>query len=428
MDPHAAQPTPAHRPSRRVVYSALLGRYENLREQPVALASGVPFILFTDDPDLRSSTWDVRVIEPSLVDDAIRSARSLKIRGHEVIDEYDESLWIDNRVELSVDPSVVLDAWLAEADVAIFEHSFRDRLIDEFSAVVAGGYDDPSRVYEQFTHYAETRPELLDSKPLWTGMIARRKTPNVAFSMSQWWTEVEERSRRDQLSAPVLYSELGSSLAVITSASNEHSDLHEWPPISSALGRNHIPVSDPSAVKPSLLRLREAEVAQSDLRRRIDGLEAEAAEWEQKVRYRDEAIRHLQGDTDLLRADSEHRARVARDTIISLQEQLASEAEQLVALRTTHRDVSEGFAKALGLLQDRKRRATAQRRKIHRLRQNLTEAEAANQRLHDEVENGARVLSELHKSATWKVARRLSGPSRMFGLGGKKKSRGADRG
>lgn len=405
----------------RVVYSALVGRYENLQEQPVALTSNIPFILFTDDPELRSSTWDVRLIEPSLAGDPIRSARSIKIRGNELIEEYDESLWIDNRVQLRVDPAVVLDDWLAHADVAMFEHSFRDKLIDEFSAVVEGGYDDPSRVFEQFTHYAESRPELLDSKPLWTGMIARRKAPAVASAMSRWWSEVEERSRRDQLSAPILYPALTTSLAVVPSASNEHSDLHEWPPITTALGRKHVPMSDPSAVKPILMRLREAEMAQTTLGRRIAALEAEAVEWERKVIYRDDAIRHLQDDADLLRADGENRSRIAHETISGIQERLNAESEQLAALRVTHQDVSEGFAKALGLLRDEKHRAKTQREKIARLRRKLAAALETNKHLRKELQDRAHKLVELKATATWKVARGLSGPAKMFGLARKMK-------
>jgi hypothetical protein len=398
------------------VYSALVGRYENLQEQPIALESSIPFILFTDDPELRSSTWDVHLIEPSVAGDAIRSARSLKIRGNGLIDSYDESLWIDNRVRLRVDPSVVLDSWLGEADVAIFEHSFRDRLIDEFSAVVEGGYDDPARVYEQFTYYAEERPELLDSKPLWTGMIARRKTPAVVLAMSQWWTEVEERSRRDQLSAPILYSALDSSLAVLPSASNEQSGFHEWPPITAALGRRHVPVSDRSATKPPLLRLREAEVAQTTLRLRVAGFEAEELEWQRKLRHRDEAVKHLQGAVDALREDNERQDHVAREAITRLQSQLSTAVGQLAVLQTTHKDVSQGFANALGLLKNEERRGIALREKIARLRRKLHTAREENERLQAEQEGSAKNLASMQATTAWKLARFLSGPTRLRAL------------
>jgi hypothetical protein len=394
----------------------LVGQYENLQEQPAALSSSIPFILFTDDPHLRSNTWDVRLVEPSLAGDSVRSARSLKIRGDALIDDFDESLWIDNRVQLRVDPSVIFDAWLAEADLAMFEHSFRDRLIDEFSAVVEGGYDEPARVYEQFTHYAETDPALLDLKPLWTGMIARRKTPQVALAMGLWWSEVEERSRRDQLSAPILLRALENSFAVLRSESNHRSVFHEWPPITKNLGRNHVPLTDPLAVKPVLLRLREAEVAQATLELRIEGYEAETVAWEQKVSYRDDAISHLQGAIDLIRADNAHRALITRDSIIGVQVELATARGQFAELRATHEDVSAGFANALQLLDVANVRAATQRRVIRKLRARLARSREANHRLRVRVREGEQRIKALQATTTWKVGRIIGAPARLFGI------------
>src|ERR1700712_2653389 len=89
--------------ARRVVYTALVGGYEELLEQPLARSSTVDFVCFTDDDSLRSEDWEVRRVEPALAADRIRSSRTLKIAGHPSLSDYDESLWIDNRVQLLVD-------------------------------------------------------------------------------------------------------------------------------------------------------------------------------------------------------------------------------------------------------------------------------------------------------------------------------------
>ncbi|MBC7591354.1 MAG: hypothetical protein H7226_09980, partial [Salinibacterium sp.] len=57
----------------RAVYCALVGGYEKLLEQPAALESSIPFICLTDDPELRSATWDVRLIESEFALDRVRS-------------------------------------------------------------------------------------------------------------------------------------------------------------------------------------------------------------------------------------------------------------------------------------------------------------------------------------------------------------------
>ena len=132
----------------RAVYTALLGRYEALTEQPCAASSDVPFICFTDDPDLRSDSWDVRLVTPALDLDPVRSARSIKITGHPDLAAYDETLWIDARIRLTADPASILDEWLDGADLATPRHSYRPDVVTEFEEVLLAGLDDSGRLYE----------------------------------------------------------------------------------------------------------------------------------------------------------------------------------------------------------------------------------------------------------------------------------------
>src|SRR5690606_12290848 len=44
---------------KRVVYTAIMGRYEDLVEQPMAAESDIDFVCFTDNQDVKSSTWKV---------------------------------------------------------------------------------------------------------------------------------------------------------------------------------------------------------------------------------------------------------------------------------------------------------------------------------------------------------------------------------
>ncbi len=184
----------------RAVYRALLGGYETLREEPVAHRSDVDFVCFTDDPDLTSETWRLVLVEPRLPVDLVRSARYLKIIGHPDLDEYDETLWVDNTVELLVPPEQILDDWLDGADVALPLHSYRASVLDEAEAVLDGGRDDYVRVYEQLSVYLRTAPAAVEENPRWTGMLARRRLPIVREAMQAWWEDLLRHSHRDQLS------------------------------------------------------------------------------------------------------------------------------------------------------------------------------------------------------------------------------------
>lgn len=213
---------------RRVVYTALIGRYEQLNEQPVAAHSEVEFICFTDDEELTSDSWKIRVIEPRFPLDTIRSARYLKVRGPELLTEFDETLWIDNSVKLSAPPESLLAEWLADADLALPNHSWRTSVIGEFDAVAVDGYDDPARVYEQLIHYTAILPHVLHETPYWTAILARRKTRSVDAAMAMWWDHLLRYSRRDQLSINFALTSTGVTANRVM-VDNLSSTWHEWP-------------------------------------------------------------------------------------------------------------------------------------------------------------------------------------------------------
>lgn len=213
---------------KRVVYTALIGGYEDLVEQPIAASTDVPFLCFTDDASLTSQTWDVRRIDPALAMDPVRSSRAIKIRGTPALDGFDESLWIDNTVLLKVDPHVILDDWLKDVDFSLPQHSFRRHVVDEFEIVARLGLDDEARVSEQLAHYSATCPEVLLRPVLWTAILARRKSPLVESTMRVWMDHVLRYSRRDQLSIVHAIATTGIAFKTIP-LPNHESPLHSWP-------------------------------------------------------------------------------------------------------------------------------------------------------------------------------------------------------
>jgi hypothetical protein len=206
----------------------LTGRYEKLNEQPVAHDTDVEFICFTDDPELTSETWTIRRIDLRFPMDTIRSARYLKVRGTELLSDYDESLWIDNSVLLRAAPDLLLDNWLASADFALPRHGYRTTVVGEFDAVAVDGYDDPARVYEQLIQYSALRPGTLEEHPYWTALLARRHTAPVTEAMQLWYDHILRYSRRDQLSINFVLGVLGLAVNGLD-IDNMSSPWHQWP-------------------------------------------------------------------------------------------------------------------------------------------------------------------------------------------------------
>lgn len=212
----------------RCVYSILIGDYEVLNEQAIAKDSKLDFICFTDNPELTSTTWKIRVVEPEFKADPIRSQRRIKLLAHEYLADYEESLYIDNNVLLKELPEKLFEKYLT-CDVAVPYHSFRNELLDEFLEVAKIGLDDPNRIFEQFNHYSIYYPEILNSKPLWTGMMLRKHNKqNVKSVFEFWYSQILRYSRRDQLSVNLALDSLGEQL-IKFELDNHESEFHSWP-------------------------------------------------------------------------------------------------------------------------------------------------------------------------------------------------------
>jgi hypothetical protein len=219
---------------RRVVYSALLGGYETLASRPVSPTGDVDFLFFTDSPTADPGDgWKVIPVEARFPEDSVRSARRLKILGHPQLDNYDEALWLDNRVRLRVPPAEIFSL-LGDNDLVFPNHSHRTTLREEFSEVIASGYDSPPRVREMY-RLASSRG-VINERPLWTGMFLRKLDANVQDCMQRWFDYVLLTSRRDQLSINAALAE--SSLRVSRiELDNVESSLHEWANVRS-MGRD----------------------------------------------------------------------------------------------------------------------------------------------------------------------------------------------
>jgi len=210
------------------VYTALFGRYELLNPQPAAQGGHDRWICFTDDPELESDDWHVVVVEPEFILDPHRSSRHAKMLGHPLVREFEASLWIDNSVVLDDDPRAMVSEWLRDNNIAFASHSYRLTLLDEFLVVLDDELDDPSRVIEQLEHYARVRPHVLEERPFWGGIIARRHCPEVALSMEVWWNHLLRYSRRDQLSLLYALDSTGLTPRRVD-IDNFESRWHQWP-------------------------------------------------------------------------------------------------------------------------------------------------------------------------------------------------------
>src|SRR5690606_3638283 len=174
---------------------------------------------------------------PALPSDPGRSSRRIKVMAHELLSEFETSLYIDNSVQLKAAPSTVLAELAPEGALwASIDHSYRGSVLEEAEALMAvKHFDDPARIKEQVEHYAATVPEALRDKTLWTGILLRRHNdPLVVETQKIWWEQILRYSRRDQVSLPYAFR-LSGLVPTVHRLDNFTSHLHEWP---NAAGRD----------------------------------------------------------------------------------------------------------------------------------------------------------------------------------------------
>lgn len=187
--------------NKKVVYTCITGGYDGLIE-PTYVTSGFDYVCFTDNRELTSSTWDIRIL-PDEVEklSQVKKQRYIKINAHKVLNEYDLSIWVDGNVELRGDLNSLLEKTLKDnCSIYIPKHPQRNCIYDEADAVIVLKKDSKDIVMPQVDRYkGEGFPKnygLLQSNI----MIRKHNNNDCMRFMEAWFEELKHGSHRDQLS------------------------------------------------------------------------------------------------------------------------------------------------------------------------------------------------------------------------------------
>lgn len=203
---------------RKVIYTAIIGDYDNL-EEPTYIPPGYDFICFTDQklhkPD---SVWNIKQVLP-LYGDNTRTARKYKVLPHRYLSEYDVSIWVDGNELIVGDVSELENKFLKNSNMAIYNHMScwdkRNCLYQEAATILNFGAinmtktpskgvlnykDNPTVIKHQVERYRnEGYPD--NNGLIVSGVMYRKhNSADVINCMEAWWDEIKYGSKRDQLS------------------------------------------------------------------------------------------------------------------------------------------------------------------------------------------------------------------------------------
>lgn len=182
-----------------VVYTAIFDFYDDL-ETPSHRLENCDLVCFTDDPQLKSGFFDIRLCKRIFIDPA-RDSKMYKILPHYFFPDYEYSVWIDGSVIIKTDDIYgLVKKYLDRSDWAVFSHPKRDCIYDEMEICSEMLKDDPEIMKRQMEKYKEAGYPAHNGLVQNTMLLRRHNSPAVIRVDEDWWREVEMLSNRDQLS------------------------------------------------------------------------------------------------------------------------------------------------------------------------------------------------------------------------------------
>jgi len=179
---------------KKICYTVLTNDSDDLKE-PLKPNPSWDYVVFTDNPELRSTTWSIELVNGT---DPKKLSRFYKVKNH--FPEYDISVFIDATFTIKKD----LDYFALNKKEGIWlnRHPMRQCAYQEAEVVKEKGLDDPKTVDSLISNYeSEGFPKEWG---LWRcGIMVRNPRDTLLTQMCEtWWKEIEQGTYRDQISFP----------------------------------------------------------------------------------------------------------------------------------------------------------------------------------------------------------------------------------
>lgn len=187
-----------------IIYTAIYGGYDTLRDQPKQLLD-TDYVCFSDS-NVTSKAWSTNYLQLNESSDRM-NAKFLKLQPHKVpgLKEADLLIWVDGTANiLTEDFTLEIIKLLDDKDIMAFRHpEGRDCIYQEATYCKHMPKYMNQPIQEQVDHYRAL--EYPEHNGLYAcGMMVYRLTPKLIEFLDRWWAENKTWTYQDQLSFPFL--------------------------------------------------------------------------------------------------------------------------------------------------------------------------------------------------------------------------------
>ena len=189
------------RPGNRIaVYTAMAGGYDAI-PTPEELDPEVDYICFSDSILEGEHPWEMRPLDYFNAD-RTRITRYYKLHPHAYFSKYDYVIWIDSNILIRKNIiHKLIDTYNAGGNpIATIRHPERSCTYAEAKACQEFHFDDKTLIETQIERYRKAGLPEHDGLPETNIYVTAPQNPHSIKLFADWWQELENGSRRDQLS------------------------------------------------------------------------------------------------------------------------------------------------------------------------------------------------------------------------------------
>ena len=181
-----------------VIFSAISNNYDSIK-LPNHISNNFDYIIYTEHPIPITNIWKIKYI-PYWNIDKTRITRYVKTHPHYLLKENEIAVWIDHNIIINKDIEPKIEEFIkSHKAIATFYHPHRNSIYEEADCCIELNKDDKSTILSQIYKYKKEcyiDQDLCETNVVFYN-LKHKKLQNI---LNSWWAEIENFSRRDQLS------------------------------------------------------------------------------------------------------------------------------------------------------------------------------------------------------------------------------------